>query len=54
MIAEIEGKIKERGKGREIFLAPLFSLYYNYIKYAISEKGWNITYEASWIFDQWR
>ncbi len=35
MIPENEGKIKERGKGCEIFLAPLFFMYYNHNKYAI-------------------
>ena len=35
MMRRESGKIKERGQGREIFLAPLFFMYYNHIKYAI-------------------
>ncbi len=54
MTVKMSGKIKERGQGCEIFLAPLFSLYYNHIKYAMLEKGWNIKYEAGGIFNQWR
>ena len=39
MTEYINGKIKERGKVVKFSLAPLFFMYYNHIKYAISEKG---------------